>query len=246
MTDEQVIGGNDPAGLETLELFADTVQFNKWLFESLAPYCKSHVLEIGSGIGNISALLENKFDKVTLSDLRPEYCEFLEKKFASSQHVKGVRLIDLSVKDIRASYPDLIGAFDSIVASNVVEHIEDDRLVMRNCASMLKPGGHAVVLVPAYQWLYNSFDKELGHYRRYTKKSLKRVFEEEGFKVIHSQYFNAAGMAGWWLFGSVFKKKILPKGKISLYNKLVPLFRVLDKMLMKRMGLSVIVIGQKL
>lgn len=110
---------------------------------------------------------------------------------------------------------------------------------------MLKPGGRLVVLVPAYPFLYNIFDRELGHFRRYRRGSLKRLFESGGFEVIHTQYFNAAGTAGWFISGTLMKKKMIPGGQLKLYNKLVPAFRIIDGLLGHRLGLSVIAVGEK-
>jgi 2-polyprenyl-3-methyl-5-hydroxy-6-metoxy-1,4-benzoquinol methylase len=246
MTEQNMLTNvTDATGLETLEIFADTDKFNSWLFETLVPYCKNNLLEIGSGIGNISELLLKHFSEVSLSDLRPEYCEMLRQKFGSNDHLKSINLIDLSEKDFAKKYALLQNAFDTIIASNVVEHIEDDHLAIRNCRSMLRKGGRLVVLVPAYKWLYNSFDKELGHFRRYNKKNLTKLFVDEGFDIVHSQYFNFAGVFGWWFSGSVLKKKILPKNQLVLYNKLTPLIRLADKLVMSRSGLSVIVAGEK-
>ena|ERR1022692_4069633 len=246
MTEQNMLTGiTDATGLETLEIFADTDKFNSWLFETLAPYCKNNLLEIGSGIGNISELLLNHFITVSLSDLRTEYCALLQKKFGSNQHLKSINLIDLSEKEFDKKYAPLEKSFDTIIASNVVEHIEDDHLAIRNCKSMLSQGGRLVVLAPAYQWLYNSFDKELGHFRRYNKQTLTKLFIDEGFEVIHSQYFNFAGIFGWWLSGAVLKKKILPKNQLAIYNILIPLLRLADNLVVRQSGLSVIVAGEK-
>ena len=235
----------DPVGQGTLELFADTDNFNKWLFDSLEPFCKDNLLEIGSGIGNISALLIDRFKEVTLSDLRETYCSILRRKFEQQTHLKEVIQFDLSEMEIQKKYPHLVNRFDTIIASNVVEHIEQDNRAIQNCSTLLKPGGRLVVLLPAYAFLYNNFDRELRHYRRYHKGSLKNVFEKEGFRVIHTQYFNAAGILGWWFSGSVLKKKMIPKDQLRIYDKLIPVIRMADSLLMHRAGLSVIAVGEK-
>ena len=246
MTGQQMLSPvSDAAGLETLEIFAGTDKFNAWLFETLTRDCKSNILEIGSGIGNISSLLLQKFSQVTLSDLRSEYCERLLEKFHGNGHLKSVEQIDLSEIEFEKKYPRLQESYDSVIASNVIEHIEDDHLAIRNCGKMLKKNGRLAVLVPAYQALYNGFDKELGHYRRYNKKLLTQVFLDEGFEVVHRQYFNFAGIFGWWFSGTVLNKKILPKNQLVLYNKLTPLIKLADRVVMSRAGLSVIVVGEK-
>ncbi len=246
MTDPvNAAASTDPVGEGTLELFADTNLFNSWLYGTLARWCKDNLLEIGSGIGNISAYYLRNFKEVSLSDLREHYCDRLKNQFAASGSLKQVLSFDLAEKNMASVHPQFTNSFDCIVASNVVEHIEDDGQAVKNCYQMLRPGGRLVVLVPAYTFLYNIFDKELGHFRRYRRGSMKDLFESGGFNVIHTQYFNAAGTLGWFVSGSVLKKKMIPGGQLKLYNKLVPAFKIVDGLLMNRMGLSVIAVGEK-
>src|ERR1700749_4813411 len=133
-------------GQETLEIFSHTGNFNRWMFENLSPYCKSHVLEIGSGIGNISALLLEKFDRVSLSDIRADYCELLGKRFYEAESLEEIYQLDMGEADLEKDFARLLGKFDSILTSNVVEHIKDDSLAIRNCHKLLKPGGRLIVL----------------------------------------------------------------------------------------------------
>ncbi|PWT77633.1 MAG: class I SAM-dependent methyltransferase [Bacteroidetes bacterium] len=246
MSDETLrVTDEDPVGQETLELFAKTDHFNEWMFENLSLYCRDNILEIGSGIGNISSLLLKKFSEVHLSDLRMSYCEKLKSRFSGDNRLKGVYRLDLGEKEIEKKYPALINSFNSIIASNVVEHIEDDGTAVENCCKLLMSGGRLIVLVPAYDWLFNGFDKELGHFRRYNKKTLSALMEGKGLSILHSQYFNAAGIAGWWFSGSVLKKKILPKNQLNFYNKLIPLIRLVDQVVLHKTGLSVIAVGEK-
>src|SRR6188472_4515107 len=100
MTDTQFSPDEDVVGRETLELFAETDEFNKWLYGVLAPHCKDNILEIGSGIGNISAFLIKDFTTVTLSDIRADYFEVLHQKFDGNNHLKGICLMDLSTGKI--------------------------------------------------------------------------------------------------------------------------------------------------
>ena len=233
----------DHSGLETLELFANAPHFNKWLFENISSYCQGNILEIGSGIGNISKLLLQQNLQVTLSDLRKDYCEQLLLDFGKNSNLQNVLQIDLSLKDFEKKYEQSLHKFDTVIALNVIEHIEDDNLVINNCKKLLKPNGRLIILVPAFMKLYNSFDKELGHYRRYNKKKLGDLFQTQHLQIIRIQYFNCAGILGWWFTGSILKKKIIPRNQLAIYEKLVPLFRLFDNLLMKRIGLSVIAVG---
>ena len=242
MQKEAVI--SDPAGNETLELFAEAPGFNQWLFSEIAPFCGKEVLEIGSGIGNISAILLEQKSLVTLSDLRQEYCTVLRHRFKAHSKLKEVVQVDLAAPDFTTRYAFLLHTFDTVIALNVVEHIENDKLAIANCRALLKENGVLIVLVPAYQQLFNGFDKELGHFRRYTRQSLSTLLSNSGGEVLQTKYFNFAGLFGWWFSGTLLKKKTIPRGQLHQFEKLVPVFRLADKILLKSVGLSVIGIAR--
>jgi len=233
----------DQAGLETLELFSEAGQFNGWMFERIEGYCRGAILEIGSGIGNMSAYLVDHFEDVTLSDMQPEYCRRLRRNFGDRSSLRNIFSVDLAAVDFERAYPQLLGQFDTVVALNVVEHIEEHERAIRNAHRLLRTGGRLVILVPAYPWLYNSLDKELGHYRRYTKKSLGQLLSGDGLRVQEMEFFNAAAIGGWWMAGSVLRMDKIKKGPLNLYNSLVWMMRLIDKLLGKRIGLSVIAVG---
>jgi 2-polyprenyl-3-methyl-5-hydroxy-6-metoxy-1,4-benzoquinol methylase len=234
----------DPMGELTLEVISSAHNFNRWMFETIDRYCKGRVLEVGSGIGNISKLFLEKYD-TTLSDLRSNYVDYLHSQFDTHPRLRGIRKMDLVAPDFDRQFSDLFGKFDSIVALNVVEHINDHEQAIANCKKLLAKDGHLIILVPAYQFLYNTFDKELEHFRRYTKKRLGNLLSGQGLQVIHRQHFNLIGMAGWFVSGSLLKKKTIPGGQMKLYNSLVPAFRLIDKVTFNQVGLSVIAVGKK-
>lgn len=234
---------SDPAGLETLASFAKARIFNRWMFEAIAPWCAGKVLETGSGIGNMSRLLLDQPLQVSLSDIRPEYCKILEQELGRHPHLGGIHQIDLSTPDFIDVYAPLLGQYDTVVALNVIEHIGPDGLAVSNGKALLRPGGRLIVLVPAFQWLNNSLDKELGHYRRYTKKSLAALLTGAGFRVTRMRYFNLAGIPAWWYSGSVRHKRMIYPQQVTLYNKLVPVFRLMDKLVLHQAGLSVVAVA---
>lgn len=235
----------DEIGEKTLEVISSADKFNQWMFETIQPFVKGEVLEIGSGIGNISSQFLGNGFSIMLSDFRPEYCEELKNKFSNCENLLGVRKIDLVDSEFIQNYSDLQGRFDTVFALNVVEHIEDDILAINNCGKLLKKGGKLIILVPSYQNLYNNFDTELGHYRRYTIPKLKKIFKLNNFEIIHKQYFNFIGTLGWYFNGNILKKKTIPGGQMKIYNNLVPIFKVVDRVILNKVGLSTIVVGIK-
>ncbi len=230
----------DSTGLITLQQLSAATSFNRWLFQTIEPFCRGRILEIGSGIGNLSRLFLEKQLQLTVSDVEPEYCRILSRELTKYSTLEDIKLLDIAATGIEEQFPDLMGQFDTIVAVNVIEHIENDRQAVSNCKKMLKPGARLVVLVPAYQLLYNRLDKELGHYRRYTTVSLQKLLESQGLQVLNQMQFNAAGLLGWVVSGSILQKKIIPEGPLHLYDKLVPFLKIIDRITMHRLGLSVI------
>ena len=235
----------DMEGMATLEAIANAPRFNEWMYTVTSSRLTGRVLEIGSGIGNISEQYLQDGRKLMLSDIRENYCEYLERKFEQEPTCAGVRLIDLVHPNFDSEYVDLLETFDGVFALNVVEHIADDILALANAKKLLRKGGRLVILVPAYQALFNEFDRSLEHYRRYTEGSLKKVFQKNNFQIVHSQYFNFAAIAGWWFSGNILKKKTIPTGQMRIYNMLVPIFKIVDKFVLNRVGISVIVEGIK-
>ncbi len=234
----------DPDGEKTLEVISKADKFNRWMFRTIEPYCTGRVLEIGSGIGNISAFFLEQGYSIMLSDIRIHYTEALKNKFSHFPNLQGAVNIDLVDPDFREKYKSMNGYFDTVFALNVVEHIDDDKLAVQNCRFLLREGGNLIILVPAYMALYNQFDKNLGHFRRYTKNSLESLISGAGFEILHRQYFNLAGILGWYFSGSILRKQTIPEGQMGLYNLLVPVFRIVDKLIQNKAGLSVIIAGR--
>jgi SAM-dependent methyltransferase len=83
------------------------------------------------------------------------------------------------------------GTFDAVVASDVLEHIEDDRTAISEIARVLRPGGTAIISVPAHPWLYSEHDAALHHVRRYSKTALRNLVAQAGLRIRRLSYWNA-------------------------------------------------------
>ena len=207
------------------------------MFDRLRRWVGRRVLEIGSGIGNMSAFLVDR-ERLVLTDTREEYLDRLRTRFAKHPNIAVARLY----------LPNEIGAlagqhFDSIICLNVLEHVEDDVAALRAMRRLLSPQGRLILLVPALPVLYGTMDKALGHYRRYQRRPLTSLLQATGFTVAHVEYFNLAGVPGWWFAGRVLRSPVIPAGSLKLYDALVPLFK-LERLLPWRVGQSLIAIGE--
>lgn len=228
----------DEVGATTLERLAGAPAFNRWMFDRLAQWVGSRVLEIGSGIGNMSQFFIDR-ERVVLTDTEAAYRAVLQEKFGARGNVAVVRLALPRIPE------ELSGErFDTVVCLNVLEHIEDDVASLRAMYELLAPGGRLVLLVPAFPALYGSLDRALGHHRRYTRALLRARYRETGFHLRHLEYFNLAGMPGWWVTGRILRRTLIPTGSLALYDRLVPLFRW-ERFFPFRVGQSLIAIGER-
>jgi hypothetical protein len=113
----------------------------------------------------------------------------------------------------------------------------------------LRPEGHLVIVAPAFQWLFSALDEYAGHYRRYTRQSLRQVLENSELEVVHDQYFNTLGILGW-IFFKAFPPKSIDEPSVNqgvrLFDKIfVPLASIVDAILFHLLGLSVLVVARK-
>lgn len=228
----------DAVGAATLTRLAAAPRYNRWMFERLRPWLGDRVLEVGSGIGNLSAFLIDR-SRLVLSDTDPRYLERLRQRFAGNEQVAVVSL------RLPTFHPELVPErFDTIICLNVLEHVREDRLSLATLFRLLQPGGRLILLVPALPAIYGALDRALGHFRRYTPAELRRKYAEAGFRMRHLEYFNLAGIPGWWFTGRVLKRDLIPAASLRWFDALVPLFR-LERFLPWRIGQSVIAIGER-
>ena len=161
----EVLQPKDPAGVETLEIMSAAPQYNSWMYQAIAPFLGTRILEVGSGIGNMSAhLLSARPARLVLTDMDPWYRDQVGRRFGDHAEVT---VSALTLPDPDASQRFSSERLDTVVALNVVEHIGDDVGAMTSMRQMLVPGGRAVILVPALPSIYGELDRELGHFRRY-------------------------------------------------------------------------------
>jgi SAM-dependent methyltransferase len=237
------VGSNDGLyqyfGHENLESVSQMARFNDWMYRQISPGLRGNVLEAGSGIGTFSEKIirDLPYSQVTLTDISPFYLNELEKRFSGNSNISVCKL-DLNCE---ADY-DLVGyaKFDSIIAMNVLEHIEDDVFALRQLYKMLKKDGMLIILVPCHKFLYNVIDTQVGHFRRYTKKDLESKIRNSQFTIDSIFYFNLLGIIGWYMNGSLAKNPKIDGVAPRIFDRIVPVLTYLEKLLLKKIGLSII------
>jgi glycosyltransferase involved in cell wall biosynthesis len=220
------IYAEDGYGSQMLGRLARAPRFNAWMADTIRPFVGDHVLEIGSGTGNLTRRLIPR-RRYVASDINPLYLSTLkalrgDKPYLSAEYC--------DVTDV-ASFPKVDGNFDTVVCLNVIEHVDGDVEALRNVRSVLAPNGRAIVLVPRGEKLFGTLDEVLGHRRRYSERSLRAAAAAAGFEVKHLLEFNRVGTAAWWLNGKVLRRRDFGLIQIALLNLLTPAFRRIDRSL---------------
>jgi SAM-dependent methyltransferase len=136
------------------------------------------IADLGCGCGAMMNRLRDRHDVVGV-DPSP-----LAIKFSES---RGLRVH-------QGSFPSDIplekDAYDIVLLLDVIEHLQDDVAGLRASAAVLKPGGHMIVTVPAYQWLWSDWDELHHHFRRYDARRLQKVLVAAGMKIQTLSYAN--------------------------------------------------------
>lgn len=208
--------------------------YNAWLGEHFKKYCGRRVLEVGAGIGTITALLAEGRELVMALEVDRFYVKRLENRFRDQPHVVP-HLSDIALADWEALRAR---QFDSIVLSNVLEHIPDDADAVRRFAKILPRGGRLIVLVPALPLLQGSMDEAVGHHRRYLPHSLRGVLEDNGFQVEVMEWMNLVGIPAWFMNSKVLGRRAMPPLQLRLYDAVVPLLARAESRFKLPVGLS--------
>jgi 2-polyprenyl-3-methyl-5-hydroxy-6-metoxy-1,4-benzoquinol methylase len=224
----------------TLNKLAELDRYNHWIYERIAEALGHRILEVGSGMGNITQFLCASGAEILATDIVPGYRSQLQRLFSEMPNVS-VDKFDLTAK---APEGLVNRPFDTVVCLNVLEHIENDLFALEQMCDVLLPGGKLALLVPAHRILYGAFDRAVGHYRRYEKSELKRKLEQTGFIVRRMSFFNMGATLPWLINGRLLKRDYLPMGQASIANRLVPLLK-LESLIGPPCGLSLIAIAQR-
>jgi SAM-dependent methyltransferase len=224
-------------GTMVLELLQGADRYNDWLLSRVSNAVGSRVLEVGSGSGTMTKLLMDR-ELVVGIDVVEEFVAALRRRFADQPHA------NFLCQDLSESVGDLgRHRFDSAVSFNAFEHIEDDVAVLRNVYSLLVPGGTIGLVVPAHPCLHGRFDDLIGHWRRYTLKSMREKLEQAGFTVERLAYSNPVGAVGWLMQVKLLRRPSL--GATGLFDKLVPALARLERVVRPPFGLSVVAVARK-
>jgi SAM-dependent methyltransferase len=227
---------NLASGSSTLEVMEGARRYNRWIYDRVRKALGQRILEIGCGTGTITSFLVER-ELVVGIDVVDGYVRSTGERYRDRPNII-IRRHDLteSVEPLRGY------RFDSALSVNVFEHIANDEAALKAVYALLEPGGSFTVLVPCHPALVGSFDRDIGHHRRYTKGELRRKLEASGFVVERIRRSNPVGALGWLVNVRLLGLRRL-RGA-NLFDRLVPALAVLDRVELP-FGLSLIAVARK-
>ena len=228
---------SNDSGKATLEGLARAPRVARWTLEQFDGHLGDEVFEAGCGIGNMTAPLLSK-RRLHAVDIDPFYVADLGRRYG---HLANVTVEKSDLEDPE-TYDDLAG-FDSVVCINVLEHLDYPDRALAGFWRALRPGGAALVLVPAHGWLFSAADQAIEHRKRYEESDLTAELEEAGFQVESVEQFNRLGVLGWWVNKQWGRTSISP-WQARIFSMLMPLARLVER-LDALPGLSLLAVARK-
>ena len=239
MGDALVYEGRD------LEAMSFARNYHQWILDLFRPFLGSRLVEVGAGSGSFSEML---------LALHPESLALVEPSGMYRQLVErvgdwktGTRVTTFNetFDRVAARIRDDVRP-DSIIYVNVLEHVADDEAELALVRETLCARGRVFVFVPALSWLYGSFDKMVGHQRRYARRELSAKFERAGLGVLKSVYFDAAGILPWWIKYRVLRSEKMEPGAVKFYDDFcVPTLRRIEAAVAPPLGKNILLVAEK-
>lgn len=224
---------------DELPTFAEAVRWKRYFRSKLRPWLTGDVLEVGAGQGGTTQLLYDG-SQSSWTCLEPDaaLAEQISEVDSWPQPSSAPRVVVGTVSDAVAEATQ----YDTIIYIDVLEHIEHDAEELEQAAKLLKPDGTLIVLSPAWPFLYSDFDRAVGHFRRYTRKSLTSA-APAAVKLERLFFLDCLGallpLGNRLLLGRRQPKR----SQVQFWDRyVVPVSRCLDPFLAYRFGRSIIAV----
>lgn len=223
-----------------LDAVAEATNYYRWIIDSFADDLGKRIIEAGAGIGTVSELVLRSASPTQMLLIEPAANNIpeLRRRFEHDPRVQ-----------IYHGYLENVGATlstDTVIAVNVLEHVERDAEFLRAAYAMLNPGGALLLLVPALPAIYGSLDKAFDHYRRYTRPGLEKLLLSSGFRIETLHYLNFIGVAAWFSAGRIFHRKTLGRSQVRFYDRwVIPWLRRIESVVHPPIGQSLLAVARR-
>ncbi|HTL31585.1 MAG TPA: class I SAM-dependent methyltransferase [Kofleriaceae bacterium] len=228
---------------QDLEALADIPNYQNWILRHFREHLHGRVLEIGAGIGSLSARYRSDVDSAVLLEPAQNLIGPLRERFTGD---RDVTVLGKILGDAIADGDLAHGSFDAVVLINVLEHVDDDAGMLADIYSLLKPGGTLLLFVPALQWLFGSLDSLVSHLRRYAKPELRELVQQAGFSIRDLRYFDVLGVLPWYVTGRIIKAREFNARAARIYDTLgVPVGSFVERFAAPPLGKNLLAIAQR-
>jgi SAM-dependent methyltransferase len=206
---------NATAQTEDFEFAAldEAKNYRAALLREFSGQLRGRVLEVGAGIGQITAMLLQNPAVARLVSIEPDagFCAKFRAAFPAHQIVEG------TIADLKGDEP-----WNAILSVNVLEHIQqDERELAIYREKLARAKGALCLFVPARPEIYAPIDRDFGHFRRYTKPELRRKLAGAGFEIVRLRYYNFVGYFAWWLNFCVLKKRGFDLPSVRFFDRIL-------------------------
>ena len=225
-----------------LELFAEAVHWKRYFRSAIADRLVGDVLEVGAGIGETARHLLDGRQRSWLCLEPDERLGTRLRAWVEAGDVAPLPTVQIgTTADL-----DPRSRFDTILYIDVLEHIEDDRAEIARAAKLLAPRGALIVLSPAFQQLFSDFDRSVGHFRRYTRASLAEVMPPS-LRRVRLRYLDSVGFLASLSNRALLRQALPTRRQIALWDRvMIPASRVLDPLLARSFGRSVLAVYERI
>jgi len=223
-----------------LDVFADAVNWRGYWSSLIRPLIGEAVLEVGAGIGSATRALYVPGVNRWLA-LEPDVG-------LASQITRTTAAAAMDRLEVRHGTLESVRAdetFDTILYVDVLEHIADDAAEAERAFGLLRKNGHLIVLSPAHQYLYSAFDAAIGHYRRYSAASLRKL-RPAGAVEVSLRYLDSVGLLASAANRLLLRSAHPSRGQVRFWDRgMVPVSRVLDPLLGYSAGKSLLAVWRR-
>ncbi len=221
---------NDKINLKNVSKMQNYV---RWLYGEIKPHIGSNILEVGAGMGAITSLIE----KDKLCSITPIDKEKYQINFSGNKIEK---------IDITGNISMLIDKkFNTVVCINVLEHIRDDLLAMKNMNKLLEDKGKIVIIVPAIKCIYGKIDKANKHCRRYSKDEIMSKIKESGFEINYFKYINFIGIFGWIFQNHILNSQRHREVDLKRFDLACGILAKIESVIKLPIGLNMLIVASK-
>jgi hypothetical protein len=227
---------------DELTLFSKATNWKRYCASRILPLLGNRGLEVGAGLAETTRWLCSDAHSTWLC-LEPDeaFCQAIQRRISAVS-------LPACCTVLNGTIAALVGGgrtFYSILHIVVLEHFKHDRDELQRAARLLGKKGAIIILSPAYDFLFSLFDSRIGHYRRYNRRTIRRVCPG-GLSPVHMEYLDSAGMmaslANRWLLGQA-----MPTAQQIAFwdNNMVRLSVLCDPLLGYCLGKSILAVMQR-